>query len=42
LYNAIRMPPIAISPHMIHMRRLSLMEYIPELSLAIVGSQGII
>lgn len=31
---------VPLPPVMQHMRRLSLLEYIPELSLAIVGSQG--
>jgi hypothetical protein len=40
LYYALRRPPIQLPPLMMSMARLSLMEHIPELSLAIVGSQG--
>lgn len=40
LHNAIPPPQTALPAVMVHMERLSLLEYIPELSLVVIGSQG--
>jgi len=40
LYHAIKPPNIFMPAYTRHMQRLSFMEYIPQLSLVIIGSQG--
>eukprot|EP01116_Phalansterium_solitarium_P017678 TRINITY_DN4414_c0_g1_i1.p1 TRINITY_DN4414_c0_g1~~TRINITY_DN4414_c0_g1_i1.p1 ORF type:complete len:259 (-),score=30.37 TRINITY_DN4414_c0_g1_i1:53-829(-) len=41
LFHAVRPSGIPLPAFMVHMERLSLIEYIPELSVVLVGSQGL-